>query len=58
MRKSIFLPMYFGFLICFSLAIYAWQESSGWVKYVTIGNAVTLFAVQLIMAIYHIGDRR
>lgn len=58
MRKPTFLLMYFGFLICFSLAIYAWQEGSGWAKYVTIGNAVALFVVHLIMAIYYIGDRK
>ncbi|STZ14003.1 Uncharacterised protein [Moraxella caviae] len=30
----------------------------GWAKYVTIGNAVALFVVQLIMVIYYIGDRK
>ncbi|MDO4427874.1 MAG: hypothetical protein Q4B88_07070 [Moraxella sp.] len=58
MKKPHFAITHIGFVICFTYGIYGWQAINGWISYFLMGNAIALFAIHLIMAIYYIGESK
>ncbi|WP_162888290.1 hypothetical protein [Moraxella bovoculi] len=57
MKKPNFVIVNISFITWFTCGIYGWQAANGWIGYLLMGNAIALFAIHLIMAIYYIGGR-